>query len=125
MYQASVYDKAKTLQVDLVHYFLEEYFDLIDLRPYGDDKILDVGSGDGGITVDILLKRFGNDDKQSMTGCDKSTEMLNYAQEKYKERANVKFTLMDIETKILPSGMINEYDHIFSFSCLNWVNDLE
>lgn len=123
MYEAQIYDKTKGLQVGVVKDALERYFHLVKLRPECDDKILDVGCGDGEIMVEHLFKRFSNKD-ETIVGGDKSLDMLNYSKDKYKNRDKITFRLLDIVTKTLPNDMIQEFDHIFTFSCLNWVTDL-
>lgn len=85
------------------------------------DSVIDVGCGDGDITVNILLKRFSSDCGRVL-GVDISPEMVKHARANY-ENDTVSFQQMDIESAIDASDKRGVFDHVFSFDCLHWVQD--
>ena len=84
-----------------------------ELNLKGDEKILDLGCGDGALTQ-ILSNLVPNG---FIIGVDASKGMIEVAKEK--ESNNLKFLLMDIENL-----EINEkFDIIFSNAALHWVKN--
>lgn len=86
-----------------------------ELNLNGNERILDLGCGDGEITFQIA--EFVPNGE--VIGIDASKGMIEAALEKKKE--NLKFNLMDINR--LNCG--NEFDVIFSNATLHWVKDHE
>jgi len=78
-------------------------------------RVLDIGCGDGLITSKIADKAT----KGSVIGTDISQQMINHANEKYKEQKNLRFMQMDASKNIFK----NQFDVITSFNCLHWVKD--
>lgn len=81
----------------------------------GTERILDVGCGDGKITVEMadLLP------KGSVIGIDNSQEMIEFAIHNYGHIPNVKFKTMDAKNMTFNQ----EFDIVFSNACLHWVID--
>lgn len=80
----------------------------------GDERILDLGCGDGGITAQLAeLVPDG-----LTVGIDASQSMIESAQENYKAE-NMRFDLMDINT----IDFEDEFDVVFSNAALHWVKD--
>jgi trans-aconitate 2-methyltransferase len=83
----------------------------------GDEKILDIGSGDGRITAEIssLLPNG------KVVGIDSSVEMINYSKSKFnnKEYPNLEFKLMDAKDIKLEKI----FDIVFSNATLHWLTD--
>lgn len=83
----------------------------------GDERVLDVGCGDGKITAEIaraLPRGF-------ITGVDASREMIRFAQEIFPPQIipNVEFRQMDARALKFPEP----FDIIFSNAALHWVDD--
>jgi len=92
---------------------------LISQIPFtGSDRVLDIGCGDGKITLEIAaqLKNGG-----SIQGIDLSPSMLKVARallEKTKV-PNASFNFVDV----LKLDALNQYDKIVSFSTFHWITD--
>lgn len=86
------------------------------------DKIIDIGSGDGGATVEILKKYLPNNFVK-LYGCDKSESMVNFANQHHSDE-KTSFILLDIEGH-LPEELERSFDHAFSFYALHWVRNHE
>jgi juvenile hormone acid methyltransferase len=82
--------------------------------------VLDVGTGDGGVTSDILLPRLPEDLKK-LVCLDVSEKMVEFTRDRLKHNSKAEFVQMDIATKEIPSELFERFDHIFSFNCLHWV----
>ncbi len=84
-----------------------------ELTLMGDERILDLGCGDG-----VLTKQLSNRVPQGhVLGIDASLGMIDTA--KKLGNKNLKFQLMDIDE----INFENEFDLIFSNATLHWVND--
>jgi trans-aconitate methyltransferase len=101
------YEKASAHQKEWGNKLISE----LELR--GNEKILDLGCGDGKLSENLAaLVPDG-----LVLGIDASHGMIKVA--KQKEKANLKFTLMDINELELP----DKFDVIFSNATLHWVKD--
>lgn len=87
------------------------------LQLRGDERILDVGCGDGRATVE-LARRVPHG---FLTGIDSSPEMIEHARHRFpaSRYRNLEFRLMDARAISLP----REYDVVFSNAALHWVDD--
>ena len=91
----------------------EEVLALIDLK--GSERVLDVGCGDGNITVEIAaLVPHGE-----VVGVDSSHDMIAFASSHFSpsDRPNLRFEVAD--ARRLPFR--EEFDLIVSFNALHWV----
>ena len=84
------------------------------LNLIGSERVLDLGCGDGGITVQ-LAELIGDG---MVAGIDASQSMIDSAQKNYKTE-NVRFELMDINA----IDFEDEFDIVFSNAALHWVKD--
>jgi trans-aconitate 2-methyltransferase len=83
----------------------------------GDERVLDIGCGDGKITAKIAeLLPNG-----SVVGIDNSKEMINFAQKNFSSKGfpNLAFELMDASHL----SYNDEFDVVFSNAALHWVID--
>lgn len=83
----------------------------------GDERVLDIGCGDGKITAKIAeLLPNG-----SVVGIDNSKEMINFAQKNFSSKGvpNLAFELMDASHL----NYNDEFDVVFSNAALHWVID--
>ena len=87
---------------------------IAELQFKGNEKILDLGCGDGVLTAEMA--KFVPDG--FVLGIDASESMIETAK-KYNAGANVRFELLDINTIDFKS----EFDLIFSNATLHWVKD--
>ena len=87
------------------------------LKLRGDERILDVGCGDGKITAEIARAV----PRGSATGVDASRQMIEFAQKTFppSEISKLKFQIMDAR-KI---KFDRRFDLIFSNAALHWVDD--
>jgi trans-aconitate 2-methyltransferase len=90
----------------------------------GDEKVLDIGCGDGRVTAEIAKKvPYG-----SVKGIDKSQEMVRYARSTH-QQSNLGFDALDISDIKYPyqvvgeHGYHNAYNLVTAFSSLSWVKD--
>lgn len=101
------YKKASTHQKEWGNKLISE------LELTGNEKILDLGCGDGKLAENIsTLVPNG-----FVLGIDASLGMINVA--KQKEKANLRFKLMDINQLSLP----DKFDVIFSNATLHWIKN--
>ncbi|KAL6260557.1 hypothetical protein P5V15_008078 [Pogonomyrmex californicus] len=84
------------------------------------DKCIDIGSGPGDITKDLLLPLLPHD--VEVVGADISQAMVNYAR-KNNSNERLSYIVLDIEGK-MPNEQIGQYDCVTSFYCLHWPYDL-
>ena len=90
--------------------------DLISkLALVGDERVLDIGCGDGKVTAEIA----GHLPDGSVPGIDRSKEMIRFAQRNFpaKRFPNLAFEMMNAEN--LSFG--GEFDVVFSNAALHWV----
>ncbi len=83
----------------------------------GNERLLDIGSGDGKVTAEIAsLLSTG-----SVVGLDNSTEMVTLAQASFprNEHPNLEFLLGDASLL----AFVDEFDVIFSNATLHWIMD--
>lgn len=87
----------------------------LDLK--GNEKILDIGCGDGKITAEIASSVT----KGAVLGIDNSKEMIEFSQKKFPPSDYPNLTFQEGDAKLL--NFDNEFDWVVSFSCLHWVLD--
>lgn len=100
------YDKQSVLQYRTAMKMLESFVF------YGNEKVLDVGTGSGKISNEIA-QRVPNG---SVIGLDRNHEMIEFAKQKY-TLDNLSF----IEEDIIEMNFSNEFDVVVSFWTLSWV----
>lgn len=103
-------------------FVLSNFKHLVRWKPEGNDSILDVGCGFGEITANIILPELPPTFSR-LCGLDFSEELLDFARRKHTKHKNMDFILMDVGQVELPVGMVQSFDHIFSFNCLHWIKD--
>jgi len=94
----------------------EEVLSQLDLR--GDERVLDVGCGDGRLSARIADRLADG----SVLGVDASADMIAFAAAHYgaggvEPRANLRFELADVRSLHYPAG----FDLLASFNALHWV----
>ena len=89
---------------------------LKNFSPSPHERILDIGCGDGSYSLN-LLKLIP---KGQLLGIDSSKSMLVLANKKTKDHPN--FTVLN--TDVLNMTFENEFDHVVSFWCLQWTDDI-
>ena len=82
----------------------------------GDERVLDLGCGDGKVTAEIA--RFLSDG--SVLGIDSSPEMIEFAKSSFMDASkNLAFLCVDVREM----GFTREFDLVFSNAALHWVKD--
>ena len=90
---------------------------LAKLNLLGHEAVLDLGCGDGRITVEIAkMVKAG-----SVVGVDNSAEMIKLASEKYpaEKYGNLSFEVMDAKEL----RFAGKFDAVFSNAAMHWVDD--
>jgi trans-aconitate methyltransferase len=83
----------------------------------GSEKVLDIGSGDGLVTLHIAKNYLPNG---QIDGVDKDSSMINFAQSRIEgELSNITF----IHSDIMTYETTKKYDVITSFWTLHWLPD--
>jgi len=90
---------------------------LSTLQLKGNERVLDIGCGDGKITAEIAQRLSGG----SVVGIDNSEEMINFSREKFSQETypNLSFEVADAEHL----SFEREFDVVFSNAALHWVRD--
>jgi len=88
---------------------------IADLLLDGEERILDIGCGDGRITAYLA----GLVPNGSVLGIDLSPEMIGFASSKYTDQANLSFQVGDASSL----HFIEQFDLVVSFACLHWIPD--
>ena len=110
-WNAQAYSRVSALQ----HWVAEKSLASLQLR--GDEQVLDLGCGDGKITVEIAARVPGG----AVLGLDASQAMIAFAERAFPptEYPNLRFRVADAAR--LPFE--GEFDLVVSFNCLHWVRD--
>jgi trans-aconitate 2-methyltransferase len=87
----------------------------LDLK--GDERILDIGCGNGKITANLA----GLVPNGCVIGMDLSREMISFAESKYlpRDHPNLSFQVGDASCL----GFMEQFDLVVSFACLHWIRD--
>jgi trans-aconitate 2-methyltransferase len=105
------YDRSSSAQYN----WAMTLIDGLDLK--GDERILDIGCGDGKVTAHLA----GLVPNGSVLGVDLSGEMISFAKTKYlsEKHPNLSFKIGDASRL----SFQEEFDQVVSFACLHWVKD--
>ena len=120
MENAELYHKSNNLQKRDALLCLEEYTQKIKWKNFG-NTVLDIGSGDGSVTANLLIKFLPSN--CTIVGCDKSERMVQFANKQYATNL-IKFTILDIEGD-LPNELRGKVDLVFSNYTLHWITEQE
>jgi len=107
-WNAADYHKNSASQQNWAHELIEK------LHIRGDERILDIGCGDGKITAEIAQMVPDG----SVVGIDSSAEMVSFARKSF-TTPNLTFRAMDARSLAFE----NEFDIVFSNATLHWVVD--
>lgn len=90
---------------------------ILKLAFKGNERILDVGCGDGKATAEVA-RLLPNG---SVLGIDNSEEMIHFAKKKFPQKRfpNLAFEVMDARNL----SFEDEFDIVFSNACLHWIID--
>lgn len=90
---------------------------LAKLKLNGNEAVLDLGCGDGRITVEIAAMVNNG----SVIGVDNSEEMIKLAKERYPAEKYINFSFMVMDAKEIK--FTGKFDVVFSNAALHWVDD--
>jgi trans-aconitate methyltransferase len=82
----------------------------------GDERVLDIGCGDGKVTAEIARVAVP---RGSVLGIDSSADMIGFASRQFTDVANLRFLRMNARDITLRC----EFDVVFSNAALHWVVD--
>ena len=88
---------------------------IADLKLEGEERILDIGCGDGRITAHLA----GLVPSGSVLGIDLSPEMISFAADRHGNQPNLSFRVGNASEL----HFIEDFDLVVSFACLHWVKD--
>ncbi|KAH8377540.1 hypothetical protein KR093_005879 [Drosophila rubida] len=123
MNQASLYQRANQVQRHDAKLILDEYSSKLQWRSDGQDSLLDVGSGSGNVLMDFVYPLLPKSYEQ-LVGTDISSKMVGYANNCYQRYERTQFQVLDIGCDRLPDQLKGRFDHVTSFYCLHWVQNL-
>jgi trans-aconitate 2-methyltransferase len=83
----------------------------------GDEKVLDIGCGDGKLSAEIASRL----PKGSVLGIDMSEDMVKFAREHYPGKQFQNLTFRQADAKAL--SFESEFDIIFSNAALHWITE--
>ena len=83
----------------------------------GDERILDIGCGDGAVTAEIAAMVPGG----RVVGLDSSAAMVAHACSRHAAGAHPALSFVTGDARRLPFDA--EFDLVVSFACLHWVDD--
>lgn len=121
MDQVTLYSDSHELQKSDAAYVLQNYFRFVRWSVDEESTVLDVGCGDGDVTLHLLLPLLGKRSKK-LIAADVSEEMIEFAKSRC-QSSKVTFIKLDIGADNIPADYELNFDHIFSFYCLHWVQD--
>ncbi|XP_013187166.1 juvenile hormone acid O-methyltransferase [Amyelois transitella] len=119
MDNAELYEKSNNMQKHDALSTLEEYADKINWKSLN-ARILDIGSGDGSVTTNIL-KRFIPQNYKIIVGCDVSARMVQFANDNHGD-VRTHFIQFNIES-CPPKELLGSFDHVVSFYTLHWIKN--
>jgi trans-aconitate 2-methyltransferase len=88
---------------------------IADLKLDGEERILDIGCGDGRITAHLA----GLVPSGCVLGIDLSSEMISFASVQHVDHSNLSFRVGNASEL----HFIEEFDLVVSFACLHWIKD--
>ena len=110
-WDARVYNRISALQ----HWLAEK--SLASLTLDGDERVLDVGCGDGTISAEIARRL----PRGSVLGVDASHAMVTFASERFPGTTHPNLAFRVADAANLDVG--DRFDLVVSFNCLHWVRD--
>nr|XP_016927888.1 juvenile hormone acid O-methyltransferase [Drosophila suzukii] len=123
MNQASLYQHANQVQRHDAKLILDEFASTLQWRSDGEDALLDVGSGSGNVLMDFVRPLLPI--RGQLVGTDISSQMVGYASKHYQREERTRFQVLDIGCEQLPEELSGRFDHVTSFYCLHWVQNLK
>ncbi len=96
----------------------EEFF-FNQYRFIGNERVLDIGSGDGKISAKIANAL----PKGRIVGIEKSSSMLKQAKKNHQNISNLSFIKVDAQKPSFYAEHRNQYDLVVSFSTLHWLRN--
>lgn len=117
MFKPELYQKSNTLTKKDALECLETCAKTIKWRP--NYSAIDLGSGDGSVTTDVL-KKFMRSDYKKLVGSDINETMVRFANEQHGDERTA-FIVLDMAGD-LPENLWSSFDHVFSFYAIHWVD---
>lgn len=122
MNRAALYQRSNGLQRRDAKLVIDNFAQLLQWRPDGQDSLLDVGCGSGDVTIDYILPMLPRNFSR-LVGIDLSEPMIHHAREQY-PYTNIDFHKLDFDGDIDKYIANTEsFDHITSFYCFHWIQD--
>ena len=83
----------------------------------GNERVLDIGCGDGKVTAEIARNLPGG----NVTGLDSSPEMIRFARDHFSRSEYRNLLFVEADARALPFS--EEFDVVFSNAALHWIPD--
>ncbi|XP_017780257.1 PREDICTED: juvenile hormone acid O-methyltransferase-like [Nicrophorus vespilloides] len=119
MMDPELYSQYHGMQRDVVKFFLKNYLNTTKWK--SNDTVLDIGCGSGEATMEQLAPSLPQDFKK-LVGLDICPDIVNVAKRQNKN-PKIDFIVCDISSKDINKYVHEKFDHIFSFTCLQWVQN--
>jgi trans-aconitate methyltransferase len=107
----SDYNKSSPAQ----HLWAQELIEKLEL--FGNERVIDIGCGDGRVTAAIAEKV----PQGAVTGIDRSPEMIRFAREHFSNGSCPNLTFVRMDASHLTFS--EEFDVVFSNAALHWISD--
>ncbi|XP_015516847.2 juvenile hormone acid O-methyltransferase [Neodiprion lecontei] len=85
-------------------------------------RCLDIGSGPGDVVMDFILPKLNPN--ATIVCSDISEAVVKFGKDTYRGNSRVNFVKLDIQTPNLSRNLVGQFDHVTSFYCLHWCQDM-
>ncbi|KAF5288893.1 hypothetical protein FQA39_LY03772 [Lamprigera yunnana] len=120
MNKPELHDKYGRQAVNETKKILQNFIHLIKTPKYGKKSAIDIGSGTGKVTKNILFPLL-EDSVDELLGIDSNELMVQYAKNNY-FHSQISFRTHNIMNNI-PREFVKSFDHVFSFWTFHWIKD--
>lgn len=100
---------------------LNKHLPRMKWKKNGPITVLDMGSGSGDVTMEILYPKLPKNLNQ-LVGVDISKPMVDYSTSN-NTNPKIRYELMNVAGAEVPNKFEQAFDYVFSFFCFHWISD--